>query len=91
MHRLEAMALTAATVVVAAITDADATQARRSVAVIGTGRMGTAIGGRFAGLGYGVIYGSLEPASDRVLAVVKAPVAVHGPPGKSTRWQRPTS
>jgi predicted dinucleotide-binding enzyme len=66
------MVLTAATVVAGATSGVDAAQTRGTVAVIGTGRMGAAIGGRFAELGYGVIYGSREPTSERVQAVVEA-------------------
>jgi len=40
------------------------------VAVIGTGDMGDTIGPRFAGLGYRVIYGSRDPGSEKVQALV---------------------
>lgn len=40
------------------------------VAVIGTGRMGGAIGPRFAETGHTVIYGSRSPASEKVQALV---------------------
>ncbi len=70
MRRREALVMTAATLV--AGTAIAAAQTRGVVAVIGTGRMGGAIGQRFAGLGYTVIYGSREPESPRVQAVVKA-------------------
>ena len=46
------------------------TVAAENVAVIGTGRMGTAIGGQLARLGYQVIYGSRDPASERVGALL---------------------
>ncbi len=46
--------------------------ARLTVAVIGTGRMGAAVAARFAALGYAVVFGSREPASERVQAVVRA-------------------
>ncbi len=39
--------------------------------MIGTGRMGAAVGGRFAALGYKVIFGSRDPDSDKVRALVK--------------------
>jgi len=42
-----------------------------TVAVIGTGDMGDSMGPRFAGLGYRVVYGSRNPESDRVQALVK--------------------
>jgi predicted dinucleotide-binding enzyme len=42
-----------------------------TVAVIGTGDMGDSLGPRFAELGYRVVYGSRNPESDRVKALVK--------------------
>lgn len=42
-----------------------------TVAVIGTGRMGSAIGPRFAELGHDVIYGSRDPSSEKVLALIE--------------------
>lgn len=42
-----------------------------TVAVIGTGRMGSAIGPRFAETGYSVIYGSRNPTSEKVVALVE--------------------
>ena len=41
-----------------------------TVAVIGTGDMGDTLGPRLAGLGYRVIYGSRDPNSEKVLALV---------------------
>jgi 8-hydroxy-5-deazaflavin:NADPH oxidoreductase len=41
-----------------------------TVALIGTGDMGDSIGPHLAALGYRVVYGSREPASDRVRALV---------------------
>lgn len=55
---------------------ADAAQAagernvRETVAVIGTGRVGGALGPRLAALGHEVIYGSREPEREDVLALV---------------------
>lgn len=43
-----------------------------TVAVIGTGDMGDTLGPRFASLGYTVIYGSRDPASPQVTALVAA-------------------
>lgn len=40
------------------------------IAVIGTGDMGDTLGPRFAGLGYRVIYGSRDPGSEKVKALV---------------------
>jgi predicted dinucleotide-binding enzyme len=42
-----------------------------TVAVIGTGDMGDSLGPRFAGLGYRVIYGSRNPESEKVRALVE--------------------
>ena len=42
-----------------------------TVAVIGTGDMGDSLGPRFADLGYRVVYGSRNPESDRVRALVE--------------------
>lgn len=44
----------------------------KTVAVIGTGRMGGAFGKTFAAAGYKVIYGSRDPAAEKVQAVTKA-------------------
>jgi predicted dinucleotide-binding enzyme len=41
-----------------------------TVAVIGTGRVGSALGPRFAALDYKVVYGSRNPSSDDVVALV---------------------
>lgn len=41
-----------------------------TVAVIGTGDMGDSLGPRFASLGYQVVYGSRNPGSERVQALV---------------------
>ena len=41
-----------------------------TVAVIGTGDLGDSLGPRFASLGYTVIYGSRDPESERVAALV---------------------
>ncbi|MGI9264462.1 MAG: NADPH-dependent F420 reductase [Gammaproteobacteria bacterium] len=41
------------------------------VAVIGTGDMGDSLGPRFAELGYPVVYGSRNPDSEKVLALVQ--------------------
>jgi hypothetical protein len=45
-------------------------QTGKTVAVVGTGRMGAAIGPRFAELGYTVVYGSRDPESPRVRELV---------------------
>ncbi len=42
-----------------------------TVAVIGTGDMGDSLGPRFAELGYQVVYGSRNPESDKVKALVE--------------------
>ena len=43
----------------------------QTVAVIGTGDMGDSLGPRFAELGYRVVYGSRNPASDKAKALVE--------------------
>ncbi|MDX2142730.1 MAG: NAD(P)-binding domain-containing protein [Rhodospirillaceae bacterium] len=45
-------------------------QPSQTVAVIGTGRMGAAVGSRFAELGYTVVYGSRDPEAPRVKELV---------------------
>ena len=46
------------------------TVSAETVAVIGTGRVGGALGPRFAALDYNVIYGSRDPTRDDVVALV---------------------
>ena len=45
---------------------------KESIAIIGTGRMGGAIGPRLASLGHAVIYGSRSPEADDNVALVEA-------------------
>jgi predicted dinucleotide-binding enzyme len=47
-----------------------AAQEQGTVAVIGTGDMGDSLGPRLAALGYRVVYGTRNPASDKVTALV---------------------
>lgn len=42
-----------------------------TIAVIGTGRVGSALGPRFASLGHPVIYGSRDPSKEEVQALVQ--------------------
>lgn len=58
---------------IAAILCASLNQAAETetVAVIGTGDMGDSLGPRFAKLGYRVVYGSRNPDSDKVAALVE--------------------
>jgi len=44
---------------------------QQTVAVIGTGDMGDSLGPQFAKLGYRVVYGSRDPESEKVRALVK--------------------
>ena len=44
-----------------------------TVAVIGTGDMGDSFGPRLAVLGYRIVYGSRNPGSDKVIALVERP------------------
>ena len=41
-----------------------------TVAIIGTGRVGSALGPRFARIGHPVIYGSRDPSQDKVRQLV---------------------
>jgi 8-hydroxy-5-deazaflavin:NADPH oxidoreductase len=43
---------------------------KETIAVIGTGDMGDSLGPRLAALGYRVVYGTRDPASERVAALV---------------------
>lgn len=43
-----------------------------TIAVIGTGNMGSALGRRLAGAGHRIVYGSRDPARDEVSALVEA-------------------
>jgi predicted dinucleotide-binding enzyme len=45
--------------------------AKESIAIIGTGRMGGAIGTRLAALGHTIIYGSRDPAAEDNVALVE--------------------
>ena len=47
-----------------------AAQEKWTVAVIGTGDMGDSLGPRLAALGYRVVYGTRNPASDKVAALI---------------------
>jgi predicted dinucleotide-binding enzyme len=44
---------------------------RETIAVIGTGDMGDSFGPRLAALGYRIVYGSRDPGSDKVTALVE--------------------
>lgn len=63
MHRLLA---SVATVFISGLLSVPVTATADTVAVIGTGRMGTALGMRFAGQGHAVVFGSRLPRSERV-------------------------
>jgi predicted dinucleotide-binding enzyme len=67
MKKLNLILLCAATVFYAVVCHA---QDIKTVAVIGTGDMGDSLGPRFAGLGYRVVYGSRQPESPKVRALV---------------------
>jgi predicted dinucleotide-binding enzyme len=61
------------------------------IAVLGTGRMGAAVGGRLAGLGYTVVYGSREPGRADVLELVEktgngASAATNADAASSADW-----
>jgi len=63
MHRLLAAL---ATLIVSGMLSMPVNATADTVAVIGTGRMGTALGMRFAGQGHAVVFGSRLPQSERV-------------------------
>jgi predicted dinucleotide-binding enzyme len=44
--------------------------AAETIAIIGTGMMGGALGPRLAGLGHEIVYGSRDPAADRIKALL---------------------
>ena len=61
------------------------------IAVLGTGRMGAAVGGRLAGLGHTVVYGSREPGRADVLELVEktgngASAATNADAASSADW-----
>jgi predicted dinucleotide-binding enzyme len=49
-----------------------ALETKETIAVIGTGDMGNSLGPRLAALGYPIVYGSRDPASDKVVKLVAA-------------------
>ncbi len=52
------------------LTPAGAAPEPETVAVIGTGRVGAALGSQFARLGYSVLYGSRDPSQEKVRELV---------------------
>jgi len=52
------------------VVDSAKSEPKDTIAVIGTGDMGNSFGPRLADLGYKVVYGSRNPASDKVSALV---------------------
>ena len=72
MNRRDALStLTAAAVAVSVSGETTMAQDDKTIAIIGTGRMGGAFGKLFSGAGYKVIYGSRNPTDDKVQALVK--------------------
>jgi predicted dinucleotide-binding enzyme len=67
MSKIRMLVLSVVFIVFPAIVHA---QEQETVAVIGTGDMGDSLGPRFARLGYRVVYGSRNPTSDKVKALV---------------------
>ena len=55
----------------AAGAEAQTSTVTATIAVIGTGRVGSALGPRFARLGHPVIYGSRDPSAEKVRALVR--------------------
>jgi hypothetical protein len=73
MNRRHAITTMSATGVAAMFTGESAmAQDNKSVAIIGTGRMGSAFGKAFARAGYKVIYGSRNPADEKVKTLAAA-------------------
>jgi len=73
MNRRETLSLMAAATAATSLTGESAmAEGNKTVAIIGTGRMGGAFGKTFGAAGYSVIYGSRNPADEKVQAVVKA-------------------
>ncbi|MDJ0928175.1 MAG: NADPH-dependent F420 reductase [Gammaproteobacteria bacterium] len=54
-----------------AASESQASTATATIAVIGTGRVGSALGPRFARLGHPVVYGSRDPSADKVQTLVR--------------------
>jgi len=72
MNRRDAVStLAAAALAVSVSGESTMAQDDKTIAVIGTGRMGGAFGKLFSGAGYKVIYGSRNPADEKVLSLVK--------------------
>jgi predicted dinucleotide-binding enzyme len=72
MNRRDAVStLAAAAVAVSVSGESTMAQDDKTIAVIGTGRMGGAFGKLFSGAGYKVIYGSRNPGDERVQSLVK--------------------
>ncbi len=73
MNRREILSTLGATALAVSISG-ETTMAddNKTIAIIGTGRMGGAFGKLFAGAGYKVIYGSRNPGEEKVQAVVKS-------------------
>ena len=59
-----------------------------AIAIIGTGEVGSALGKRWAALGYKIVYGSRTPGDDRVKALVKKPATALLPKPTQTQPQR---
>lgn len=72
MKRRQALTTLSAAAAASLVTGEASMAQNKTVAVIGSGRMGGAFGKIFAAAGYTVIYGSRNPADDKVQAVVKA-------------------
>lgn len=80
MNRRDAITTLTAAAATLALGDNAMAQSTKTVAVIGSGRMGGAIGGRFAGLGYDVVYGSRDPGGENMQKLL----AKVGPKARAT-------
>lgn len=81
MNRRDAITAMTAAAATLAMGDKTMAQTANTVAVIGSGRMGGAIGPRFAALGYDVVYGSRDPDSE----AIRETLAKIGPKARAAR------
>jgi predicted dinucleotide-binding enzyme len=80
MNRRDAITAMSAAAATLALGETSMAQATKTVAIIGSGRMGGAIGPRFAEQGYNVVYGTRDPNSESIRSVL----AKIGPKARAT-------
>lgn len=66
MNRRDAITTLTAAAATLALGDETMAQTTKTAAIIGSGRMGGAIGARFGELGYNVVYGTRDPNSENI-------------------------